>query len=143
MVAAELGRPLHELVVGVHLGPPRANRKPVLAVADRHGTLLAFAKCGVDPLTDRLVAHEAAALRHLAVVAEREARAVHRADADRVRPLRGTRVRDPESGAHKRHPHVSPPVGGRRLSSTRSVTSRASTRNRPSESRLSPVPLST
>ena len=52
-------------VAGVHLGPRRANRKPVLAIASRAGTLVAFAKCGVDPLTDRLVTHEAAALNEL------------------------------------------------------------------------------
>lgn len=52
-------------VAGVHLGPRRANRKPVLAIASDAGTLVAFAKCGVDPLTDRLVTHEAAALNEL------------------------------------------------------------------------------
>lgn len=70
VVAAHLGRPEGELVFGVHLGPPRANRKPVIAVANRDGTLLAFAKYGVDQLTDDLVAHEAQALRELAEATE-------------------------------------------------------------------------
>lgn len=66
VVATAIGRTLDEVVIGVHLGPPRANRKPVLAVADLDGTLLAFVKCGVDPLTDALVEHEAWALQELA-----------------------------------------------------------------------------
>jgi hypothetical protein len=53
------GRPV---VVGVHLGPARANRKPVLAVTTPAGELLGFAKLGIDPLTDRLIENEAAAL---------------------------------------------------------------------------------
>jgi hypothetical protein len=65
VVADRLERSVDDLVFGVHLGPPRANRKPVLAVADRSGTLLAFVKYGVDPLTDALVAHEAQALTSL------------------------------------------------------------------------------
>jgi hypothetical protein len=47
---------------GVHFGPARANRKPVIAIARNDGTLAAFAKWGVNPLTDRLVRHEAEAL---------------------------------------------------------------------------------
>jgi Phosphotransferase enzyme family len=54
-----------DLVYGVHLGPRRANRKPVLAVAGPDGGLLAIVKWGMNPLTDRLVAHEAAALQQL------------------------------------------------------------------------------
>jgi hypothetical protein len=60
---AALGRPV---VVAVHLGPPRANRKPVLAVALEDGSLLGFAKLGVDPLSDCLVRNETAALTELA-----------------------------------------------------------------------------
>lgn len=54
-----------DLVYGVHLGPRRANRKPVLAVAAPDGELLAIAKWGMNPLTDRLVAHEGEALQQL------------------------------------------------------------------------------
>lgn len=57
--------PAGEYVFGVHLGPPRANRKPVLALTTRSGTLTAFAKCGVDGLSDRLVQREIEALATL------------------------------------------------------------------------------
>lgn len=57
--------PADEYVYGVHLGPPRANRKPVLALATARGELVAFVKYGVDELTDRLVRREADALRML------------------------------------------------------------------------------
>jgi hypothetical protein len=62
-LAETLGSPV---VVAVHLGPPRANRKPVLAVAREDGSLLGFAKLGVDPLSDHLVTNETAALLELA-----------------------------------------------------------------------------
>jgi Phosphotransferase enzyme family len=52
--------------IGIRLGPPRANRKPVLTVCDLQGKVKAFAKLGVDPLTDRLVKDEAKALEDLA-----------------------------------------------------------------------------
>ena len=64
VVTAEL--PADEYVYGVHLGPPRANRKPVLALATPRGDLAAFVKYGVDDLTDRLVRREASALAMLA-----------------------------------------------------------------------------
>lgn len=54
---------------GVHLGPPRANRKPVFALVTTSGLLAAFAKCGVDDLTNRLVRSESEALSHLAGLA--------------------------------------------------------------------------
>jgi hypothetical protein len=57
-----LGTPI---VLGVQLGPERANRKPVAPVLTRRGTLIGFAKLGVNPLTDRLVEAETAALRAL------------------------------------------------------------------------------
>jgi hypothetical protein len=60
-----LGVPVQVAVRG---GPPRANRKPVLAVFDAAGQLLAFAKLGNTPLTERLVRGEAEALRRLAEV---------------------------------------------------------------------------
>ncbi|MGY1984851.1 hypothetical protein ACI792_01340 [Blastococcus sp. SYSU DS0669] len=52
--------------VGMHLGPPRANRKPVLQLVSPAGKTLAYAKVGVDRLTDGLVRAEAAALTRLA-----------------------------------------------------------------------------
>jgi hypothetical protein len=61
-LASRLGEPV---VVAVHLGPPRANRKPVLAVARPDGSLLGFAKLGIDPLSDDLVRNECAALARL------------------------------------------------------------------------------
>lgn len=54
--------PHDDYVYGVHLGPPRANRKPVLALATTSGELVAFVKCGLNPLTDRLVRTETSAL---------------------------------------------------------------------------------
>lgn len=77
-----------EYVYGVHLGPPRANRKPVLVLATVHGDLVAFVKWGIDALTDRLVRNEAAALH---VVADL------------------TSVRVPRllaGGEHRSHPYV-------------------------------------
>jgi hypothetical protein len=63
-LAAVLGRPV---LLALHIGPPRANRKPVLQVLDTTGEPLGFAKLGVDALTRRLVGAEARALRTLAV----------------------------------------------------------------------------
>lgn len=59
-----LGRAVY---VSVHLGPPRAVRKPVLQILDAvsHRTI-GFAKVGVDDLTRGLVAGEAATLTELA-----------------------------------------------------------------------------
>ena len=51
--------------LGIRVGPPRANRKPVLQVVDADGRLLAYAKLGTNPLTDRLVEAEIATLRRL------------------------------------------------------------------------------
>jgi hypothetical protein len=55
-----------DVVMGMHLGPPRANRKPVIQLLDARGQTLAYAKIAVDDLTDRLVRTEAAALAELA-----------------------------------------------------------------------------
>jgi hypothetical protein len=65
VIADRLGGQASDFVIGTRLGPPRANRKPVLAIADRAGRLVAFAKYGVDPLTDRLITREALALGEL------------------------------------------------------------------------------
>ncbi|HVX43990.1 MAG TPA: hypothetical protein VHC49_08885 [Mycobacteriales bacterium] len=57
--AGILDRPVR---LSLHVGPPRANRKPVVQLLDRAGNTLAFGKIGRDALTDRLVDAEAAAL---------------------------------------------------------------------------------
>jgi hypothetical protein len=48
--------------LSVHIGPARANRKPVLQVLTPAGETLAFVKLGVNDLTRHLVKAEAAAL---------------------------------------------------------------------------------
>ena len=53
------------ICVGVHLGPPRANRKPILQLVDDHGDTVAFAKLGINDLTRALVTAEVTALRSL------------------------------------------------------------------------------
>ncbi|HEU4421602.1 MAG TPA: hypothetical protein VFR67_03565 [Pilimelia sp.] len=58
-----LGRPV---LLSLHIGPARANRKPVIQLLGRRGEPLGFAKLGVDPLTRALVDAEAAALGRLA-----------------------------------------------------------------------------
>ena len=60
-----VGAPVHPTV---HLGPARANRKPVLSLASDQGRLLGFAKVGAGPLTAALVEAEAQALDALAGV---------------------------------------------------------------------------
>ena len=62
-LGAVLGRPVR---MGVLLGPPRANIKPVLQVFDRDGSVLAFAKVATSPLTVPLLETEAATLGMLA-----------------------------------------------------------------------------
>lgn len=54
-----------ECLIGLHVGPARANRKPVLTLVSRDGTLLGYAKLGVDGLTNGLVRAEAVALERL------------------------------------------------------------------------------
>ncbi|MFL6179636.1 MAG: hypothetical protein ACJ74E_07290 [Actinomycetes bacterium] len=72
VVAGSLGGSSDDFAMGVHLGPPRANRKPVLAIADSRGKLVAFAKYGVDALTDQLVGREAATLAELSELVEHQ-----------------------------------------------------------------------
>lgn len=55
----------HDIVVSLHIGPPRANRKPVLQALTPDGAVVGFVKMGVDPLTCGLVRAEAAALAFL------------------------------------------------------------------------------
>jgi hypothetical protein len=54
-----LGR---ELAISIHIGPARANRKPVLQLIDPDGDTFGFAKLGTGPLTERLVKAETSAL---------------------------------------------------------------------------------
>ncbi len=51
-----------ETIISVRVGPPRANRKPVLELLNADGGLIGFAKVGVNALTRELVRAEAAAL---------------------------------------------------------------------------------
>ncbi len=67
-LAEALGTPVE---VAVHLGPPRANRKPVLQVVDRAGRTIAFAKVGTTPLTSSLVEAEGHGLDRLGAVSLR------------------------------------------------------------------------
>jgi hypothetical protein len=55
-----------DVLLSMHLGAPRANRKPVLQALDPKGRTLAYVKVGVDPLTCALVRDEADALTALA-----------------------------------------------------------------------------
>ena len=55
-----------EVVVGLRIGPPRANRKPVLELLSPAGEVLGFAKVGITGLTRELVRAEASALDTLA-----------------------------------------------------------------------------
>jgi hypothetical protein len=64
---AIVGEPVR---VALRAGPPRANRKPVLAVLDRQGRMLAFAKVAMNPLTSELLATEASALTRLAALSD-------------------------------------------------------------------------
>jgi hypothetical protein len=61
-LAAVLGQ---DIMVSMYLGPPRANRKPVLQVLTPDGNPVAFAKVGINALTCRLVRAERDALARL------------------------------------------------------------------------------
>lgn len=54
-----LGR---HLIPSIHIGPARANRKPVLQLLDDRGRSVAFAKLGINELTRDLVRAEARSL---------------------------------------------------------------------------------
>jgi hypothetical protein len=51
-----------EIIISLRIGPPRANRKPVLELLTADGGMLGFAKIGVNALTCELVRAEATAL---------------------------------------------------------------------------------
>jgi hypothetical protein len=55
----QLGR---DLAVSIHIGPARANRKPVLQLISPDGETFGFGKLGTGPLTRTLVRAETAAL---------------------------------------------------------------------------------
>jgi hypothetical protein len=57
-----LGR---DLALSIHIGPARANRKPVLQLIGPEGDTFGFAKLGTGPLTQRLVRSETSALSAL------------------------------------------------------------------------------
>ncbi|MFI0482436.1 aminoglycoside phosphotransferase [Actinomadura sp. 9N215] len=62
-----LGRVLGaEVTIALHIGPDRANRKPVAQVLARDGRTLGYAKIGVNELTRELVRAERTALETLA-----------------------------------------------------------------------------
>ncbi|HEY5985220.1 MAG TPA: hypothetical protein VIV12_02375 [Streptosporangiaceae bacterium] len=66
-IASHLSAALRrQAIVSLHVGAPRANRKPVLQVLAPDGAALGFAKVGVNPLTRELVRAEATALALLA-----------------------------------------------------------------------------
>ncbi|HCU51540.1 MAG TPA: hypothetical protein DGG94_17355, partial [Micromonosporaceae bacterium] len=68
-IDAYLKRTLNiELSLSVHIGPARANRKPVLQLLSSGGDTIGFAKLGTGPLTRRLVRAETAALTALSHV---------------------------------------------------------------------------
>lgn len=54
-----------ELSVAIHLGSPRANRKPVLLLLTPGGRTIGYAKVATNDLTSRLVRAESRALHHL------------------------------------------------------------------------------
>lgn len=54
------------VLLSLHVGPPRANRKPVLQLLTAEGRTVGFAKVGVNALTNALVAAERDALAALA-----------------------------------------------------------------------------
>src|SRR5262249_21739121 len=66
-IEAYLGRQLgREVVLSMHLGAPRANRKPVLQLLTDGGDTIAYAKIGTTALTSELVRAERAALDRVA-----------------------------------------------------------------------------
>ncbi|MGA8112051.1 MAG: hypothetical protein WCA46_00155, partial [Actinocatenispora sp.] len=64
----------HQFELSVHIGPARANRKPVIQLLDDQGRTVAFVKLGVNDLTRTLVRGEAQALLDLADVGFRQLR---------------------------------------------------------------------
>ena len=88
-----------DLVVSLRIGPPRANRKPVLELLSPDGEMLGFAKVGITDLTRELVRTEAAALDVLGV-----GRADPPAGAPAAAPRPVARARGPGPGAAESAP---------------------------------------
>lgn len=63
-----------ELLLSVHIGPARANRKPILQVLTAGGDTVGFVKLGVNELTRALVRAECTALSTLSPAGLREVR---------------------------------------------------------------------
>lgn len=61
-LSAAVGQPVR---IGVLLGPPRANQKPVIQIFASNGSTIAFAKLGMTPLSAALLHTEASALAML------------------------------------------------------------------------------
>jgi hypothetical protein len=57
-----------DVALGIQLGPPRANRKPVLQILDERGRPLGVGKLAVSPLTRRLLTAERTALEVLSTM---------------------------------------------------------------------------
>jgi hypothetical protein len=55
-----------DVTVSIHIGPARANRKPVLQLLDPAGRTVGYAKLGTNPLTRELVRAETRALTTVA-----------------------------------------------------------------------------
>jgi hypothetical protein len=79
-----LGR---QVLLSVHLGAPRANRKPVLQLLTEAGETIGFAKVGINPLTADLVRAEHAALDRLHATGLRHLHAPHVLGHDRWNEL--------------------------------------------------------
>jgi hypothetical protein len=62
----------HDVLISIHLGEARANRKPVLQLLTPRGEAAGFAKISVNPLTRDLIRAERAALNTLAAEDFRE-----------------------------------------------------------------------
>ena len=79
-----LGQPV---LVSVHLGAARANRKPVLQLLTAAGETVGFAKVGINPLTASLVRAERAALERLHAAGLRQLHAPRVLGSDRWNDL--------------------------------------------------------
>jgi hypothetical protein len=55
----------HDLMVAMHVGPARPNRKPLVRVLGADGAFVGYVKIGWNPLTRQLVRNEARALTDL------------------------------------------------------------------------------
>lgn len=86
----------------VLIGPKRANRKPVVLLADEAGQLVGVAKVGYNDVTRPLVAHEASALRELGVAIEGRIHVPSLVDARRIGALEAMMMRPLSALARRR-----------------------------------------